>query len=243
MYGQSPNLFDLCMGFAYDDRALHLIMKTVLPIVSRTPKKVACWSRALAGCSGLLTLAVLFTVMGCQTSTNQLPSTDQPEAFSLHEGDVVKISFPDAPTLDTTQQIRRDGKIALSLVGEVQAAGYSPSDLEKQILKLYAPQLLSKEVNVTVVSASFPIFVSGSVLRPGKVVSDRPITVLQAIMEAGGFDHATADLKAVVVSRIENGQTRKYTINVQAVLEGKSTASFYLKPSDIVYVPEKFSWF
>jgi polysaccharide export outer membrane protein len=156
---------------------------------------------------------------------------------------VVKISFPDAPTLDATEQIRRDGKIELSLVGEVQAAGYSPDQLQKEILKLYASQLLSKQVNVTVVSSSFPVFVSGSVLRPGKVISDRPLTVLQAIMEAGGFDHATANLKAVVVIRHENGQTHNYTVNVQEVLEGKTTASFYLKPSDVVYVPEKFSWF
>jgi polysaccharide biosynthesis/export protein len=201
-------------------------------------------SHLLRGASRPLALAVLLAVMGCQTPKTPLSqSTEQPDAFSLHEGDVVKISFPDAPTLDTTQQIRRDGKIELSLVGEVQAAGYAPDQLEKELLKLYAPQLLSKQVNVTVVSSSFPVFVSGSVLRPGKVVSDRPLTVLQAIMEAGGFDHATADLKAVVVSRIENGQARKYTVNVQAVLEGKSTASFYLKPSDVVYVPEKFSWF
>jgi polysaccharide biosynthesis/export protein len=198
-------------------------------------------SDLLRGASRPLVLAALLAVMGCQTSTTPLP--DQPDTFSLHEGDVVKISFPDAPTLDTTQQIRRDGKIELSLVGEVQAAGYSPADLEKEILKLYAPQLRSKEVNVTVVSSSFPVYVSGSVLRPGKVVSDRPLTVLQAIMEAGGFDHATANLKAVVVIRHENGQTHNYTVNVQAVLEGKSSESFYLKPSDVVYVPEKFSWF
>jgi polysaccharide biosynthesis/export protein len=227
-------------------------MKTYLPVFSSVLGQATHHNRALVGCSRLLrsasrplVLAVLLVAMGCQTPTTTLPqeSTDQSGAFSLHEGDVVKISFPDTPALDTTQQIRRDGKIELSLVGEVQAAGYGPAELEQEILKLYASQLRSKQVNVTVVSSSFPVFVSGSVLRPGKVVSDRPLTVLQAIMEAGGFDHATANLKAVVVSRIENGQTRKYTINVQAVLEGKSTESFYLKPSDVVYVPEKFSWF
>jgi polysaccharide biosynthesis/export protein len=226
-------------------------MKTYLPVVSTVPGQAAHRNRVLAGCSHLLrgasrplVLAVLFVAIGCQTSTTTLPQgSEQSGAFSLREGDVVKISFPDTPTLDTTQQIRRDGKIDLPLVGEVQAAGYAPADLEQEILKLYAPQLRSKQVNVTVVSSSFPVFVSGSVLRPGKVVSDRPLTVLQAIMEAGGFDHATANLKAVVVSRIENGQARKYTVNVQAVLEGKSTESFYLKPSDVVYVPEKFSWF
>ena len=159
------------------------------------------------------------------------------EEFSLHEGDVVKVSFPGAPSLDTTQQIRRDGKITLALIGDVQAAGLRPSELEKKIAALAAPQLVSKEVSVTVISSAFPIYVSGAVLHPGKVTADRPITVLQAIMDAGGFNDS-ANLKAVVVVRQEGGKTRNYTVNVQAVLTGKSTTPFYLKPSDSVYVPE-----
>jgi polysaccharide biosynthesis/export protein len=152
----------------------------------------------------------------------------------------VKISFAEAPNLDTTQQIRPDGKISLMLVGEIKAAGYSPAELEKQIVNLYASQLVSKQVNVTVVSSSFPVFVSGAVIHPGKVVTDRPITVLQAIMESGGFT-ALANLKAVTVVRLEGGKTRSYTINVQAQLKGNGKAPFYLRPSDSVYVPEH--WF
>jgi hypothetical protein len=39
----------------------------------------------------------------------------------LREGDTVRLNFPGAPNLNTTQAIRRDGKLALPLVGEVQA--------------------------------------------------------------------------------------------------------------------------
>ncbi len=62
-------------------------------------------------------------------------------------------------------------------------------------------------------------------------------------MEAGGFDKNRANLRAVVVIRQEGGQTRNYTVNLQEVLEGRSASPFYLKRSDTVYVPEKFSWF
>lgn len=226
-------------------------MRIALHVMLRRLGRVAFHRRALVergallgGVSRFAASAVLFAVIGCQTPPVAPPqSTELPEVFSLHEGDVVKISFPGAPSLDTTQQIRRDGRIALSLVGDVQAAGYRPADLEKEIAKLYASQLVSKEVNVTVISSAFPIFISGAVLRPGKVVSDRPITVLQAIMEAGGFDHAKANLRAVVVIRQEGGKAHNYTVDVQALLEGKSNTPFYLKPSDTVYVPEKFTWF
>src|SRR5262245_24003935 len=66
----------------------------------------------------------------------------------LREGDTVRISFPGAPNLNTAQTIRRDGKLALALVGEVQAAGLAPTELEKKLLELYGPQLQTKEVTV-----------------------------------------------------------------------------------------------
>ena len=191
-------------------------------------------------------------IAGCETPSTAAPAEQsrsqpaaiaQPEVLIVREGDTLKISFPGAPNLDTTQQVRRDGRITLSMIGEVVAAGLTPRGLEQELLKLYASQLLSKEVTVTVVSSSIPVFGTGAVIRPGKVVSDNPISALEAVMEAGGFDRTKADMKAVVVIRQEGGQTRRYTLNLKSVLEGTQTEPFYLKPSDIVYVPEKFSWF
>jgi protein involved in polysaccharide export with SLBB domain len=74
-------------------------------------------------------------------------------------------------------------------------------------------------------------------------MSDHPITALEAVMEAGGFDYTKADLRGVQVIRREAGNTRNYTLNLKRVMEGKAGEPFYLKPSDIVYVPEKFTWF
>lgn len=193
-----------------------------------------------------LAAAILTAVVGCQTTQTNAPvetAADRSDAIILREGDVVKITFPGAPNLNESQQIRRDGRIALSMVGEVVAAGLTPADLEKEILKLYSSQLVTKEVTVTVTSSSFPIFVTGAVIRPGKILSDHPITALEAIMEAGGFDYTKADLGHVRVVRNEKGTTKNYTLNLKRALEAKQSTPFYLKPSDIVYVPEKFSWF
>jgi len=164
-------------------------------------------------------------------------------AIVLREGDVVKVVFPAAPNLNTTQQIRRDGKIALPLVGELTAAGATLTELEGAILKLYASQLVSKEVNVTLESSFFPVFVTGAVVRPGKIMADRPLTALEAIMEAGGFDYIKANLKAVLVIRHEEGQVKHFRLNLKLPLQGKPSEPFNLKPSDIVYVPERFSFF
>ena len=197
-----------------------------------------------------LGLALLGGLTGCQSETPQFTDVNvqnsapvPPESIVLHEGDSVRITFPGAANLNTIQQIRRDGVLALPLIGEFRAAGMTPREMEKALLKLYGPQLQTKEVNVTVDSSTFPVYVTGAVLRPGKIISDRPITAIEAIMEAGGFDFAKANQKAVNVIRHENGRVVHYKLNLKRVLQGEQSEPFTLKPSDIIYVPERFSWF
>lgn len=210
--------------------------------------------RNISGRSALLLSVIVATALatGCQSTAPV--STDQrienasngakpPEALVLHEGDDLKISFPGAPNLDTTQHVRPDGRITMPLGGELVAAGLTPADLEKKILELYSSQLVSKEVSVTVLSSSFTVFVTGAVLHPGKIVSDHPMSALEAVMEAGGFDNTKADMQAVRIIRNQDGGTKSFTLNLKLALEGGQSEPFYLKRSDIVYVPEKFSWF
>lgn len=164
-------------------------------------------------------------------------------AFTIREGDTVRITFPGAANLNAVQLVRRDGKIEMPLLGELQAAGLTPKELEQEILNRYGNQLLSKEVTVTVDSATYDVYVTGAVLKPGKVAAIRPITALEAIMETGGPDYTKANLKDVTIVRQENGRTKNYRLNLREVLDAKRTDAFYLKPSDIVYVREKFNWF
>jgi len=188
--------------------------------------------------------AALTNLPPLQGSGGIANGTNSMEPLVLREGDVVRVSFPGAPNLNTIAAIRRDGKASLPLIGEIQAAGLRPSELETKLVELYGPQLQVKEVSVALESSAFPIYVSGSVLRPGKIMSDRPLTALEAVMEAGGFDHAKANLKAVsVIRRAANGQLEYHTLNLKRAIQGRQIEPFLLKPSDIVYVPERFSWF
>jgi polysaccharide export outer membrane protein len=167
----------------------------------------------------------------------------QPEAIILREGDVVGISFPANPGLKSdVQQIRRDGKITLGRIGEIDAAGKTVKTLQEELLKKYNEEMSVQEVTVSVQSSTFPIYVTGAVLRPGKILSDRPLTALDAIMEAGGPDYTRANLKAVKIIRNVNGMMEHYKLNLDAVLKGEDSQTFYLKPYDIIYVPERFSW-
>lgn len=196
--------------------------------------------------------AFLALAAGCETpvaappsaeARNQAEAGPTPEAQTLRAGDVLLVSFPGASNLNTKQQIRMDGRITLPIVGDVVAVGKTPTELQKELVKLYAPQLVSKEVTVTVIASTFTVYVTGAVIHPGQVQSDHPISALEAIMQAGGFVSGKADMGAVVVIRNEGGKTRRFTLNMKNVLDGRQTQPFYLKPSDVIYVPERFSWF
>lgn len=206
-----------------------------------------------------LMAGVLFLGTGCETpaplnataaptSTSSSAEIDAwqkagqlTEMLTIREGDSLKITFPGAPNLSSAQQVRADGIITLDIVGEVRVTGLTPKELEAKLAKLYETQLVSNEVAVAVVASSFDVYVSGEVLRPGKITSTKPITVFQAILEAG-YNPALANLAAVTIIREESPSKYIYLkLNVQSVLEGRETRPFYLKPSDTIQVPKKIS--
>ena len=168
-------------------------------------------------------------------------------ALTLREGDIVKITFPGAPDLNPPEplQIRRDGKITLPIIGEVMAADRTPSELQNDLIGLYSKQIQSKEVVVTVISSSFSVFVDGAVLHSGKITVNHPLTILEAVMEAGGFDYNKANTEKVSVIRKQQGADKYtyYTVNLKAVIAGKQNDLFYLQPGDMVHVPERFAWY
>jgi protein involved in polysaccharide export with SLBB domain len=199
----------------------------------------------------LLLFIMVFALAGCQTddfggSSQSGPGVSkqsQNEPVTLREGDTLNISLPGSSSLDTSQQIRTDGKIVLPLVGEVVAAGKTPEELQNELLNLYKSQVAVKQVTVTVQSSTIPVYVTGAVLRPGPVTVNHQISALDAVMEAGGFDYTRANLKAVVIVRQEKDRTVRYKLNLKKALAGSEGEPFYLKPYDIVYVPERFTWF
>jgi polysaccharide biosynthesis/export protein len=212
-----------------------------------TPRMNA-FSRAFLSPARWIPILLAMLLAGCQTApqTASAPETGNEIPFEyvvMREGDSVKIAFPSTPKLDSAQLIRRDGKVVLPVFGEIQAAGLTPAELEKQILRDFGTQLVTKEVTVTLESSRFPVFVNGAVLKPGKIESLRPITALEAIMEAGGFDYARANTKSVKVIRTEGTEVKTFILDLRGVLEGKPSKPFYVRASDIVYVPEKFTLF
>lgn len=207
---------------------------------------------------GLVGVSLLF-ITGCETVPASATASPTPtssaaeiqawseagklsEMLTIREGDGLKISFPGAPALNSTQQVRADGVVTLDIVGEVKVIGLSPKELENKLADLYSTQLVSNEVTVAVTSSTFDVFVSGAVLRPGKITTSKPITAFQAVMEAG-YDPVNSNLQSVMIIREKNSKYSYLTLNLQLVLDGRETQPFYLRPSDTVKVSKKVTVF
>jgi protein involved in polysaccharide export with SLBB domain len=106
-------------------------------------------------------LALLAT--GCQNYTGEtLPETATGQHPGvLTTGNVIRISFTTAPELNQSEKIESDGRISLSLIGQVYASGKSTSQLQEELTNMYKSQLQNSEVTVTLESVTIPVVVSG----------------------------------------------------------------------------------
>ncbi len=194
--------------------------------------------------TGLLCLSAWFAAFALPSCTDMNPAPPVPaEAYTskpsgnLAPGDEISVSFSGAPELNTKQKIQPNGKVSLPTVGDVSAAGRSINSLQASLTSMYQPHLQDPTVVVSLESAAAGVYVSGEVLRPGKVPLDRPMTALEAVMEAGGFSKF-ANPKQVIVIRKQNGRQQRYVLNMNDTLSGMESSPFYVRPFDVIYVKQ-----
>jgi len=132
--------------------------------------------------------------------------------------------------------VRPDGKITLQLLGEMQAAGLTPEALTQVIFDGMSKlkTLEKSEVTVTVTGVhSKKYYLQGEVLKPGAFPLLIPTTVLEALVNAGGF-RDFANQKKIVILR---GSTR-FKFNYKEVIAGKKLEqNIFLHPGDQIIVP------
>jgi polysaccharide biosynthesis/export protein len=199
-----------------------------------------CGSRAVFCVCVLLVFAAL-ACGGCQSPLPPLPNPPGPKtAVRLSPGDTIKVSYADESVPDQTQKIRRDGRVSLPLIGEITAAGKRPIDFQHELIGRYEGQLENSEVLVTLENSTPTVTVSGFANKPGTYPFDRPTTVYQAIMEAGGVsDYGSAS--NIHLTRVINGVQRTETINLRPAIHGEPLRPEYVQDGDVIYVAR--SWF
>jgi polysaccharide export outer membrane protein len=203
------------------------------------------WHRFRAGIqSGLAGAMSLFIVIVSAGCGNMNPAPSVPaEAYkskpnaTLAAGDEIKVAFSGAPELNVQQKIQANGKVSLPTIGDVSAVGKSITSFQSELTSRYQPHLQDPAVTVSVETAAAGVYVSGEVLRPGKIPLDRPMTALEAVMECGGFTKF-ANPKQVIVVRNQGGKSQRYVLNMNETLYGTDSSPFYVRTYDVIYVKQ-----
>ena len=178
---------------------------------------------------------------GCQSPLPPLPNPPGPHTtVRLSPGDDIKVAYADESVPDQKQTIRRDGKVSLPLIGEVTAAGKRIIDFQHELVSRYEGKLDNSELLVTLEKGGISVAVSGFVNKPTTYSFNRPTTVYQAVMEAGGpSDYGS--VSNVHLTRIINGEQRTETVNLRPTVKGRPTLPTYVQDGDVIYVSR--NWF
>lgn len=165
------------------------------------------------------------------------PPPRQVLRYRLEPGDRLAIKVFNQPDLDQEVPIRPDGRISLSPLGDVQAAGLTVEQLDASVTAALARQFKAPRVTIFVREfANQNVYVGGEVDDPGLVPLRDGMTSVMAIFQAGGF-LATAQRTNVLVLRdVGEGRAEVMRIDLENVL-GLGRPDLVLEPYDVVLVP------
>lgn len=170
------------------------------------------------------------------TASIQKPHND---TYVIGNDDRLAINVWKEPDLTQTLPVRSDGKISLPLIGDIQAAGRTPHDLEVDIAARLRTYMTDPEVTVMVLQINSQKFnILGRVAKPGSYLLSTTTTVLDAIAQAGGFQDFAKQKSVYILREKPGGGEARIVFNYKDVIRGKHPEeNIRLQPGDTVVVP------
>ena len=161
-----------------------------------------------------------------------------PPGYVIGPEDVLSIVYWRDKDMTTDVVVRPDGKISLSLLNDITAAGLTPDQLRERLVEESKKYI--EDPNITVVVKTInsrKVFITGQVAKQGPYPLTAATTAMQLISLAGGLAEY-ADSKNIMILRTENGRQVAYKLNYKEVTSGKKLSqNIELKPGDTVVVP------
>jgi polysaccharide export outer membrane protein len=191
-----------------------------------------------------LLATLIFLVAGSPRLTSaQVLDANAPSLnpdYLLSPGDVVDVQFFYNPELNQKVQIRPDGRISLSLVGDVELARKTVPAAVRELEIAYKNILKTPSISLQIEGyAAQKVYVGGEVARAGTVSMPGELTVLQALMEAGGPLHSASSKELVLIRRDDQGIPSMRKLSIRGDKSSPSEImTTRLRPYDIILVPE-----
>jgi polysaccharide biosynthesis/export protein len=164
------------------------------------------------------------------------------EEYVIQAGDQVEITVPDYPEFSSTQVVREDGMITISVIGDTPARGATRGQLTEVVgtrISKYVTTTIRPSIKIKG-ALEQKLVILGSVTNQGAFVSLTPVSAFQALAFAGG-PASSADLRHV---RIFRGGDSESTLDLDlsaslATLPGRNELLPLIYPGDLMYVPRE----
>jgi len=207
--------------------------------------------RSNTSLSGLLVLLVfMLTVSVAQASQRGGPqnatvggiTTDE---YHIGVDDMVQVEVWRNPELSVTVPVRPDGMISVPLIGDVSAGGRSAQAVAADIEVQLAEYVREPKVAVILTELRSHEFLSrvrvtGAVNRPVSLPYRQGMTVLDAVLEAGGVNDFAAAGRTRLYRKDNGGNTQSLPVNLQRILRrGDLATNIEVQPGDVITVPER----
>ena len=198
--------------------------------------------------------ALLFTAVGCSSGPAPAPvvpitPADSPNApnsiYRIGPGDNLQIFVYGSPELSVAgTPVRPDGRLALPLVPDIQAAGKTPTELAHDIAELLKKYV--QDPNVSVIVHSFnstfdrQIKVVGEAAQPIALPYSDHMTLLDVMIMTHGVTKFAAGNSAVVVRHVGDHQETIHVRLADLLKDGDVTQNIEMQPGDTLIIPQSY---
>jgi polysaccharide export outer membrane protein len=191
----------------------------------------------IAGALFLIVLTPLFCA--AQEDQGTLPTSSSIDAYVIKPEDNLSVSVWKHEDLRQKIKVDSEGCITFPLIGKIEAAGLTVSELRDKItFLLERDYIVNPIVTIGMDEQSLFIYVYGEVRNPGSYRLEGQMSLLRAITIAGGLsDFASSSV--YIKRKSEGNKEQRIKVNINSIIK-QEAADIQLRVDDIVVVPRRF---
>ena len=192
--------------------------------------------------SFVLTLCLALSACGGSIQYDYAKEYDpRKNEYVIGAADGLNINVWQNPDLSTTAVVRPDGTITLPLVGDIQVAGKTPTEVRDEI-KVQISQFVKAEAAIVTVAVSaiesYRFTVTGAVANPGSFSASYYVSIAEAIAMAGGPTRFADTSQIEIIRTSQNGKQRRIPIDSDDIsTRRRPEANLILVAGDTVFIP------
>ncbi|MBS0432914.1 MAG: polysaccharide biosynthesis/export family protein [Proteobacteria bacterium] len=194
---------------------------------------------------GFLMLAACATTSGSNQPPPYNPDAQQVKDYHIGVDDQIQVTVWQNPDLSVSAPVRPDGKISVPLIGDVQAGGRTAEEVSGEIKGKLGQYIRDPQVTVVLTELRSHEYLSrvrvtGAVRQPVSIPYRQGMTILDAVLAAGGLNDFASPDATELYRKGPDGATKAYNVRLDKVLQsGDLSTNYPVQPGDVITVPTR----